>query len=103
MAEALRDHFVCGLANEGIQKRLLSEANLDFEKAVQIAQGMEAAQKSSQDVKVSEVPVQKVKDYGCSPAQRGWVCWHCGKKGHQSEHCRFKNAICLRVPQKGPH
>ena len=60
--EALRGRFVCGLANEGIQRRLLSEANLDFEKAVQIARGMEAAQKSSQEVKVSEVPVQKVQD-----------------------------------------
>ena len=31
------DRFLCGLANDGIQRRLLSEANLDFEKAVQIA------------------------------------------------------------------
>ena len=89
LAEALRDRFVYGLANEGIQRRLLSESNLDFEKAVQIAGGMEAAQKSSQEVKVSEVPVQKVQEYGNSPAQWGRVCWHCGEKGHQSEHCRF--------------
>ena len=103
LAEALRDRFVCGLANEVIQteRRLLSEANLDFEKAVQIARGMEAAQKSSQEVKVSEVPVQKIQEYGYSPAQRGRVCWHCGKKGHQSEHCRFKNAVCYRCHKKG--
>ncbi|KAL5502089.1 hypothetical protein EMCRGX_G008807, partial [Ephydatia muelleri] len=101
LVEALRDRFVCGLANEGILRRLLSEANLDFEKAVQIARGMEAAQESSQEVKVSEVPVQKVQDYGSSPAQRGRVCWHCGKKEHQSEHCRFKNAVCYRCHKKG--
>ena len=41
-----------------------------FEKAVQIARGMEAAQKSSQEVEVSEVPVQKIQDYGSSPAQQ---------------------------------
>ena len=37
LAEALRDRFMCGLANESIQRRLLSELELDFEKAVQIA------------------------------------------------------------------
>ena len=49
----------------------------------------------------SEVPVQKIQEYGNSPAQRGRVCWHCGKKGHQSEHCRFKNAVCYRCHKKG--
>ena len=81
LAEALRDRFVCGLANESIQRRLLSEPELDFEKAVQIARGMEAAQKSSQVVKVSEGQVQKVQDYGSSRAQGGHGCWHCGKRG----------------------
>eukprot|EP00731_Ephydatia_muelleri_P001856 Em0001g1856a len=61
--EALRDHFVCGLTNESIQRRLLSEANLDFEKAVQIARGMETAQKNSQVVQASEGRVQKFQDH----------------------------------------
>ena len=101
LAEALRDRFVCGLANESIQRRLLSEPELDFEKAVQIARGMEAAQKSSQVVKISEGQVQKVQDYGSSRAQGGQGCWHCGKRGHQAEHCRFKNAVCYRCQKKG--
>ena len=101
LAEALRDRFVCGLANESIQRRLLSEPELDFEKAVQIARGIEAAQKSSQVVKVSEGQVQKVQDYGSSRAQGGQGCWRCGKGGHQAEHCRFKNAVCYRCQKKG--
>ena len=56
---------------------------------------MKAAQKSSQVVKVSEGLVQKVNDHGSSRAQGGPVCWHCGKRGHQAEHCR-KNAVCYR-------
>ena len=95
------DCFVCGLANEGIQKRILSEANLDFEKAVQIARGMEAAQKSSQVVKVSERLVQKVQDHDSSRAQGGPVCSHCGKKKHQTDLCHFKNAVCYRCHKKG--
>ena len=43
LEEALRDRFVCGLRSEPIQKRLLAEADLTFQRAVQQAQGMEMA------------------------------------------------------------
>ena len=35
--EALRDRLVCGLRNQSIQKRLLSETDLTFQKAVELA------------------------------------------------------------------
>eukprot|EP00731_Ephydatia_muelleri_P023099 Em0015g682a len=101
LTEALRDRFVCGLTNESIQRRLLSEANLDFEKAVQIARGMETAQKNSQVVQASEGRVQKFQDHVSSRTQGGQGCRHCGKRGHQAEHCRFKNAVCYRCYKKG--
>ena len=41
--EALRDRLVCGLRNMQIQKRLLSETNLKYSKAVEIAVAMETA------------------------------------------------------------
>ena len=41
--EALRDRFVCGLRNESIVKKLLTEVDLTFKRAVEVAQGMEAA------------------------------------------------------------
>ena len=34
-------------------------------------------------------------------ASGGQVCWHCGKKGHLAEHCRFINAVCYRCHKKG--
>ena len=92
---------MCGLTNESIQRRLLSEANLDFEKAVQIARGMETAQKNSQVVQASEGRVQKFQDHVSSRTQGGQGCRHCGKRGHQAEHCRFKNAVCYRCHKKG--
>ena len=101
LTEALRDRFVCGLTNESIQRRLLSEANLDFEKAVQIARGMETAQKNSQVVQASEGRVQKFQDHVSSRTQGGQGCRHCGKRGHQAEHCRVKNAVCYRCHKKG--
>ncbi len=41
--EALRDRLVCGLRSEATQKRLLTEAELTFKKAVEIAQSNQTA------------------------------------------------------------
>ncbi|XP_062589261.1 uncharacterized protein K02A2.6-like [Saccostrea cucullata] len=49
LPEALRvrDRLVCGLRSEAIQKKLLSETELDFDKAVKIAYAMETAEKDT--------------------------------------------------------
>ncbi|KAL0147462.1 hypothetical protein M9458_057225, partial [Cirrhinus mrigala] len=41
--DALRDRLVCGILQESIQKRLLTEADLTFKRAVEIAVAMETA------------------------------------------------------------
>ena len=41
--EALRDQFVCGLLNQGIQRKLLAEANLTLDMALQLATAMSMA------------------------------------------------------------
>ena len=53
LAEALRDRLVCGLLSENIQKVLLTKADLTLEKALETAQGMEAAAQKSQELKGS--------------------------------------------------
>ena len=45
LAEALRDRLVYGIMENFIQRRLLTETELSFPKAIQIAQGMEAARR----------------------------------------------------------
>ena len=57
--DALRDRLVCGLRNESIQKRLLSEANLTYQRAMELAQGMEAAEQNSRSLKSTE-PAKKI-------------------------------------------
>ena len=52
MDQALRDCFACGLRSEAIQKSLLSEAELDFTREVNVVQGMEAVHKNTQTMKV---------------------------------------------------
>ena len=53
LAEALRDWLVCGLLSENIQKVLLTKADLTLEKALETAQGMEAAAQKSKELKGS--------------------------------------------------
>ena len=60
LEEALRDRLVCGLKNEGVQKRLLTYTDLILAKAVEVAQSMEAAERDTQEMKGSELAVRKV-------------------------------------------
>ena len=48
--EALRDRFVCGLRSESIVKKLLTEADLTFKQAMEVAQGMEAAAENAHEL-----------------------------------------------------
>ena len=43
LPEALGDQFVCGLSNQGIQRKLLAEANLTLDRALQLATAMSMA------------------------------------------------------------
>ena len=47
LEQALRDRIVCGIRSENIQKRLLAEAELTLKRVVEIAVGMEAAEKTT--------------------------------------------------------
>ena len=46
LEEALRDCFVCELRSETTQKQLLTEVDLTFKQAVEVAKGIEAADKN---------------------------------------------------------
>ena len=57
--KALRDCFVSGLKSEVMQKRLLSEVDLMLKCAIEIAQGIEAAEQHIQQLK-AEAVIRKV-------------------------------------------
>ena len=46
----LRDRFVCGIAHPTVQKRLLTETELTFTKAVTVAQAVKLAEKDAQQI-----------------------------------------------------
>ena len=47
----LRDRLVCGIANEAVQRRLLAEPKLTYEKAVELALSMETAARNVTELK----------------------------------------------------
>ena len=51
MEEMIRDRLVCGVNQDGIQQRLLSEKNLSFKNAFDLAQAIEAAEKNNKILK----------------------------------------------------
>ena len=45
--DMLRDRLVCGIHDQGIQRRLLQQTDLTFDKALEVALASEAAEKDS--------------------------------------------------------
>ena len=119
--------MACGVGNEKIQTRLLGEAKLTYEKAVQLAQSMETAAKNQKDFNTPAVAgrehnssstgigVHKVTLGKTSkpPDRQTRSCFRCGKTGHHAGVCRHKRhlqSVCLsrKKEQKarkpsGPH
>ena len=76
--QALRDRLVCGLHNEAIQRKLLTEAKLTLKRAYEIAQGMETAQRQASELHASRT--QEVRYVETPPTRTS--CFRCDRVGH---------------------
>ena len=95
--QALRDRFVCGLLSDSIQRRLLTESDLSFTRAVEIGQGMEAAARDTLQLKGSEGVVHVVNRKQEKP------CYRCGRSNHAPASCKFRDAVCHVCGKKRSH
>ena len=93
---------MCGLRSEATQKKLLTEADLTFKLALEIAQSNETASArakqlqspgsaSSDSVKVHKVQTANQKTGSSS---RSNACFCCGKSNHKRDQCRFRGYTC---------
>ena len=92
---ALRDRLVCGIRSESAQKRLLSEADLTLKKAMELAQGMEAADKNAKSLKESDPAIRQITKF--KPNTQSMYrkpCGRCGKTNHDAQNCHFAKATC---------
>ena len=106
--DSLRDRLVYGMRNELIQKRLLSEADLSFAKATEIALAMETAAKDTLELRgKKEFEVHKMdKDKHKPESSKDDTklkspCYRCGADSHDSSECRFKNERCRKCGKMG--
>ena len=103
--QALRDRFVCGLKTNAIQKKLLTEADLTMQKAQEIAQSMESADKSSNDLRgdaTSRPTVSDTVDIATlvKEKEKAKTCYRCGRR-HDAKVFKFKEANCHRCGKRG--
>ena len=102
--EALRDRFVCGLRTVAMQKRLLTEAGLTLKKAVELAQGMEAADTSAKKLQGGEIHGTETPIHRAETRERGRTeesCYRCGGIDHTASNCRFRETVCNRCRKRG--
>ena len=123
--EALRDRFVCGLNNESIQRKLLTEDNLTLDKALNTAQSVElAARQATQLQKAlesSQQPEGKILELSRATTKNsryeqpaassktktgqrkttGKPCWRCGRSNHTAWNCYFKDSECRKCHKRG--
>ena len=101
LEQALRDRFVCGLRNRAIQKKLLTEKDLTWKMAVDIANAMESADKQANALgnEASSSSINKVNENKPRQTrhtehrrndQENKPCFRCGEN-HTPQSCRFKN------------
>ena len=114
LEENLRDRLVCGIADTAIQRRLLGETELTFEKALSIALAMESAASNTAQLHTSygapptHSDVNKLssasgKHFHLKQPQKppkhdnshrvNKPCFRCGK-AHSPNDCRYKNTTC---------
>ncbi|KAK0156517.1 hypothetical protein N1851_000186 [Merluccius polli] len=97
LEQRLRDRLVCGVNDDRIQRRLLSETDVTFEKAFKIAVAAEAASKNVQDLQTkAPLACNSVKTEG-KERKGDWKkreCYRCHGKQHSAFECKFKEAKC---------
>ena len=104
----LRDRLVSGVNNEKIQRCLLSEGELAFKKAFEIALSLEMAAQHKADMHLipstlvnSSASVGKVSFSKKQPHKNGPnECYRCGKD-HNPSKCRLKDSTCYYCKKKG--
>ncbi|XP_056089857.1 uncharacterized protein LOC130069774 [Rhinichthys klamathensis goyatoka] len=105
LTEMLRDRLVCGINDDRIQRRLLAEADLTFEKALKVAQAMETANKDVRDLQAkrseTSMSMRVHKTSVKQDESQSRACYRCGSLQHLANECRFVSEKCHQCGKQG--
>ena len=108
LKEMLRDRLVCGIGEARLQRRLLAESSLKFEKPLALAVAWESAEQNAKDLQ-SAAESETAAVHSLINSQRStekvsplWKveCYQCGGK-HGANSCRFRDTECFACGEKG--
>ena len=92
---------MCGLKQEHIQKRLLTESKLDLEKAIQTAVAMETASRDAFELQGKrESNSGKTKPKPPLKPSIQLKCYRCGGD-HKTNTCKYTNVSCSYCDKVG--
>ncbi len=113
LKEMLRDRLVCGVSHETIQKRLLGEKDLTYDRAYTVALAIEAAERDTKNLKAGARGTEDLSQHqvlyqgkGKPPdippvLGSGKACYRCGAGNHLAPACRHKETECSCCKKKG--
>ncbi|KAJ8890971.1 hypothetical protein PR048_010480 [Dryococelus australis] len=118
--------FSRGSNFQDLEKQLLIQLNLTFDKAVKISATFEAANRNEETISVAQNEVEHFYEGSCNKLENvqeesGYVgstknakrqvstvrndaaitCFRCGVVGHKAPECRHRNTICSRCHKVG--
>ena len=105
--DMLCNRLVCGVNEETIQCHLLAESGLTLKKALEIAQGLEAAARNVREIRTK--PGELTNAAGRLQTEevhevsrwRSYSCFRCGKDSHRAAQCLFHTAQCYNCGKVG--
>ena len=101
--DMLRDRLVCGVRDSRLQKRLLAESDLTFQKAFDLCQASEVADKNVKELQAGQRQGPKLASPSVMVVRGGApaVCYRCNSTSHLAKDCKFKSAKCHHCGKVG--
>ena len=104
LAQILRDRLICGINNDRMQRHLLAESKLTFEKAYKLVQAMETADHDARELQGPPTAAVNKLNRGTDknfptgrrpPTHKSSQnnCYSCSGK-HSANDCRFRQSEC---------
>ena len=106
------DRLVCGISEETIQKCSLAESKLTYKIAVELALGLETADKNVKLLRINQKDLDSIRSHpiidhvATQKKERdviASICFRCGKPGHIAPKCKLSNSVivCCQCGKSG--